>query len=130
MGTWVPGLRPGLQMQTRLPPDRPERCLKLPQPLCKRKQSFVCDHVMCCIYVCHVGSLRTSACQRFWPLGVQQPTGDRKETKRPDPVPDDNETRLRLLPVHCLLDLLFFVDSQSIIVVYHAPCCFVLLDLF
>merc|ERR1712083_1022995 len=49
-------------------PDRPEPCLKKNyhnSTIRKRKQSFVCDHVMCCIYVCHVGSQRTSACQSF-----------------------------------------------------------------
>ena len=52
-----------------------------------------------------------------------KPTGDRKETKRPDPVPEKIMKRLRLLPVHCARSVVV-VDSQSIIIVfYHTPCC-------
>ena len=60
-----------------------------------------------------------------------QPTGDRKETKRPDPVPEKIMKRLRLLPVHCARSVVV-VDSQSIIVCFatHLVVCFVLLDLF
>merc|ERR1712047_109752 len=62
------------------PPDRPPR-KQLPQPL-SRKQSFVCDHVTCCIYVCHVGSLRTSRCQMFW-CPPNRPETARRRRDRP-----------------------------------------------
>ena len=101
-------------------PDRPPR-KQLPQPL-SRKQSFVCDHVTCRIYVCHVGSLRTSACQRFDLLvSINRPETARR---RRDPTQYLMiMKRLRLLPVHCARSVVV-VDSHSIFIVfYHTPCC-------
>merc|ERR1711981_1057371 len=90
--TWVPGLRPGLQMQTRLP-SRPTGTM----PKNYHNHSVNVNKVLYVTMSCAVSMYAMLAAYGHQPvrdfdlLVSIKPTGDRKETKRPDPVPDDNE---------------------------------------
>merc|ERR1712051_393030 len=87
--TWVPGLRPGLQMQTRLP-SRPTGTM----PKNYHNHSVNVNKVLYVTMSCAVSMYAMLAAYGHQPvryfdlLVFIQPTGDRKETPRPDPVPD------------------------------------------
>merc|ERR1711920_108727 len=89
--TWVPGLRPGLQMQTR-PPSRPTGTM--PKNYHMNHSVIRVNKVLYVTMSCAVSMYAMLAAYGHQPvryfdlLVFIQPTGDRKETPRPDPVPD------------------------------------------
>merc|ERR1712083_177713 len=90
--TWVPGLRPGLQMQTR-PPSRPT-VGTMPKNYHMNHSVIRVNKVLYVTMSCAVSMYAMLAAYGHQPvryfdlLVFIQPTGDRKETPRPDPVPD------------------------------------------